>query len=73
LAAVAESALESESEDKAGPRGKFTPSHLYDLGGLYDPDCDSDLPPEWCAEVLALLMCINAPKKREPRLAGWRR
>jgi hypothetical protein len=37
-AALAESALESESEDKAGPWGQFTPSHLYDFDGLYDPD-----------------------------------
>jgi hypothetical protein len=41
-AALAESALESESEDKAGPRGQFTPSHLYDFDGLYDQDCGSD-------------------------------
>jgi hypothetical protein len=41
-AALAESALESESKDKAGPWGQFTPSHLYDLHGLYDPDRGSD-------------------------------
>jgi hypothetical protein len=35
-------ALESESEDKAGPWGQFTPSHLYDFDNLYDPDCASD-------------------------------
>jgi hypothetical protein len=41
-AALAESALAgSESKDKAGPWGQFTPSHLYD-DGLYDPDCGSD-------------------------------
>jgi hypothetical protein len=41
-AALAESALESESEDKAGPWGQFTPPHLHDFDGLYDPDCGSD-------------------------------
>jgi hypothetical protein len=41
-AALAESALESESEDKAGPWGQFTPSHLCDFEHLYDPDCGSD-------------------------------
>jgi hypothetical protein len=41
-AALAESALESESEDKAGPWGQFTPSHLYGFDNLYDPDCGSD-------------------------------
>jgi hypothetical protein len=41
-AALAESALESESKDKAGPWGQFTPSRLYDFDGLYDPDCGSD-------------------------------
>jgi hypothetical protein len=41
-AALAESALESESEEhKAGP-WEFTPSHLYDFDGLYNPDCGSD-------------------------------
>jgi hypothetical protein len=54
-AALAESALESKSEDKAGPWGQFTPSHLYDFDGLsfvYDPDCGSggdfdDLHGDW--------------------------
>jgi hypothetical protein len=42
-ALVAESALESGSvAHKAGPWGPFTPSHLYDFDGLYDPDCGSD-------------------------------
>jgi hypothetical protein len=41
-AALAESGLESESEDKAGPWGQFTPSHLYDFDDLYDPDWGSD-------------------------------
>jgi hypothetical protein len=41
-AALAESALESESEEhKAGP-WEFTPSHLYDLDDLCDPDRGSD-------------------------------
>jgi hypothetical protein len=43
-AALAESALESESEEhKAGP-WEFTPSHLYGFYGLYlyDPDLGSD-------------------------------
>jgi hypothetical protein len=41
-ATLAESALESESEEhKAGP-WDFTPSHLHGFGGLYDPDFDSD-------------------------------
>jgi hypothetical protein len=38
----AESALESESEEhQAGP-WEFTPSHLDDFDGLYDPDFGSD-------------------------------
>jgi hypothetical protein len=39
-AALAESALESESEEhKAGLWGQFTPSHLYGFDGLCDPHC----------------------------------
>jgi hypothetical protein len=42
-AALAESALESESEEhKVGLWGKFTLSHLYDFDDLYDPHCGSD-------------------------------
>jgi hypothetical protein len=42
-AALAESALGSESEEhKAGP-WEYTPSHLYGFDGLYaDPDSGSD-------------------------------
>jgi hypothetical protein len=41
-AALAESALESESEEhKAGP-WEYTPSHLCDFDSLCDPDFGSD-------------------------------
>jgi hypothetical protein len=42
LSPLAESALEFESEDKAGPWGQFTPSHLDNFDGLCDPDRGSD-------------------------------
>jgi hypothetical protein len=41
-AALAESALESESEEHKARPWEFTPSHLYNFDGLYDPDSGSD-------------------------------
>jgi hypothetical protein len=41
-AALAESALESESEEHKAVPWEYTPSHLCNCDGLYDPDLGSD-------------------------------